>query len=67
MKTIRTEVLDIAYFDEGPQDGGPLLLLHGWPESPAGLMRSPRTPLRIPHARLRAIAPLLLSVLHVQR
>ena len=36
MKTIRTEVLDIAYLDDGPQDGEPLLLLHGWPQSPVG-------------------------------
>jgi pimeloyl-ACP methyl ester carboxylesterase len=36
MKTIRTELLEIAYFDDGPQDGKPLLLLHGWPEAPSG-------------------------------
>ena len=36
MNTICTDVLEIAYFDGGPQDGKPLLLLHGWPESPVG-------------------------------
>jgi pimeloyl-ACP methyl ester carboxylesterase len=36
MKTIRTELLEIAYLDDGPQDGAPVLLLHGWPESPIG-------------------------------
>ena len=32
MKTVATEFLDIAYHDEGPADGPPLLLLHGWPD-----------------------------------
>jgi pimeloyl-ACP methyl ester carboxylesterase len=36
MKTIRTSVLEIAYFDDGPKDGEPVLLLHGWPEAPGG-------------------------------
>lgn len=36
MKTIRTELLEIAYLDDGPQNAQPLLLLHGWPESPVG-------------------------------
>lgn len=36
MQTIRTDVLEIAYFDEGPRDGVLLLLLHGWPDSPVG-------------------------------
>jgi pimeloyl-ACP methyl ester carboxylesterase len=39
MKKIRTEILEIAYKDEGPQQGRPLLLLHGWPESPAGFQQ----------------------------
>jgi pimeloyl-ACP methyl ester carboxylesterase len=39
MKTIHTELLEIAYFDDGPQDGTPILLLHGWPESPIGFER----------------------------
>jgi hypothetical protein len=36
MKMIRTDLLEIAYLDGGPKDGKPLLLLHGWPESPVG-------------------------------
>ena len=32
MRTARTELLEIAYLDEGPADGPPVLLLHGWPD-----------------------------------
>jgi pimeloyl-ACP methyl ester carboxylesterase len=32
MRTARTELLEIAYLDEGPADGAPVLLLHGWPD-----------------------------------
>ena len=31
MKTIRADVLDIAYQEHGPQDGPPVILLHGFP------------------------------------
>ena len=31
MKTIRTSVLEIAYLEAGPDDGPPVILLHGWP------------------------------------
>jgi pimeloyl-ACP methyl ester carboxylesterase len=56
MKTIRTEVLEIAYFDDGPRDGQPILLLHGWPESPVGFEKiSPR----LHEAGFRTIAPFL--------
>ncbi|TAJ24219.1 MAG: alpha/beta hydrolase [Reyranella sp.] len=30
-KTIRTDVLEIAYEEHGPQDGPPVILLHGFP------------------------------------
>jgi pimeloyl-ACP methyl ester carboxylesterase len=56
MKTIRTEVLEIAYVDDGPQDGEPLLLLHGWPESPAGFDAISS---RLHDAGFRTIAPFL--------
>lgn len=32
MRTARTELLEITYLDEGPADGAPVLLLHGWPD-----------------------------------
>ena len=36
MRTVRTEVLEIAYEEGGPQNGPPVLLLHGWPDAPCG-------------------------------
>ena len=36
MKTVLTEVLEIAYEEDGPPDGPPVLLLHGWPDAPRG-------------------------------
>ena len=36
MKTICTEILEIAFEDAGPEDGRPVLLLHGWPDAPRG-------------------------------
>jgi len=56
MKTIRTDLLEIAYLDEGPQDGDPLLLLHGWPESPEGFEQISS---RLHEAGFRTIAPFL--------
>jgi pimeloyl-ACP methyl ester carboxylesterase len=56
MKTIRTEVLEIAYLEDGPQDGEPLLLLHGWPESPTGFDEISS---RLHEAGFRTIAPFL--------
>lgn len=56
MQTVRTDSLEIAYFDDGPPEGEPLLLLHGWPESPVGFERmSPR----LHAAGFRTIAPFL--------
>ena len=31
IKHVKTDVLDIAYAEEGPANGKPVLLLHGWP------------------------------------
>src|SRR5438093_5668997 len=36
LRTVRTEVLEIAYEEGGPQNGPPVLLLHGWPDAPFG-------------------------------
>jgi pimeloyl-ACP methyl ester carboxylesterase len=32
MRTVRTEVLDIAFESGGPRNGSSVLLLHGWPD-----------------------------------
>jgi pimeloyl-ACP methyl ester carboxylesterase len=32
--TLTTDLLEIAYTEGGPPDGPPVLLLHGWPDSP---------------------------------
>jgi len=34
LKHAHTGVLDIAYEESGPQDGTPVLLMHGWPYDP---------------------------------
>ena len=31
LKHVRTEVLDIAYYETGPDAGQPVVLLHGYP------------------------------------
>ena len=36
MKTIHTDLLEIAFEDGGPDNGRPVLLLHGWPDAPCG-------------------------------
>ena len=30
-KTIQTQLLEIGYLEQGPADGKPIILLHGWP------------------------------------
>jgi pimeloyl-ACP methyl ester carboxylesterase len=56
MTSICTEVLEIAYLDDGPRGGEPLLLLHGWPESPVGFEQLSR---HLHEAGFRTIAPFL--------
>ena len=34
LRDVKTPVLHLAYEDDGPKDGSPLMLLHGWPDSP---------------------------------
>jgi pimeloyl-ACP methyl ester carboxylesterase len=36
VRLIETAVLEIAVEEEGPSDGQPVLLLHGWPDAPRG-------------------------------
>ncbi len=38
MKTVKTDLLEIAYFDDGPPDAAAVLLLHGWPDDALGMM-----------------------------
>ncbi|WP_353194527.1 alpha/beta fold hydrolase [Pusillimonas noertemannii] len=33
-QSLRTRLLEIHYADQGPRDGWPVLMLHGWPDSP---------------------------------
>ena len=37
MNVLTSDVLDIAYLDEGPPGAPVALLLHGWPDDPSGL------------------------------
>jgi pimeloyl-ACP methyl ester carboxylesterase len=34
LKRVRTSTLEIAYEENGPADGAPVLLMHGWPYDP---------------------------------
>jgi pimeloyl-ACP methyl ester carboxylesterase len=36
MASVCTSVLEIVYEEIGPQDGPPVILLHGWPDAPCG-------------------------------
>ncbi len=36
MRLAETDVLEVEFEDEGPADGSPVLLLHGWPDAPRG-------------------------------
>ena len=55
-KTIRTDVLEIAYEEGGPKDGSHVLLLHGWPDAPVGWEGVAR---RLQVGGYRTIAPYL--------
>jgi pimeloyl-ACP methyl ester carboxylesterase len=36
MRRIQTELLEIGFEEGGPENGPPVLLLHGWPDAPCG-------------------------------
>jgi pimeloyl-ACP methyl ester carboxylesterase len=36
VESIRTDVLEICFETGGPDDGAPVLLIHGWPDAPRG-------------------------------
>jgi hypothetical protein len=40
LKTIQTKVLEIAFLDEGPATGCPVVLAHGFPYDVNAMMRS---------------------------
>jgi pimeloyl-ACP methyl ester carboxylesterase len=56
MNRIRTDILEIAFEEDGPADGIPILLLHGWPDSPRGWIEVSR---RLHAEGYRTIAPYL--------
>src|ERR1700683_17764 len=56
MKTVTTDILEIAYETGGPQDGLAVLLLHGWPDDVRGWR--PVLP-QLEHAGFRWAAPWL--------
>jgi len=54
--TAKTELLEIAYLDEGPSDGPVVFLLHGWPDDVRGWQKV--API-LHQAGLRTITPYL--------
>ncbi|WP_267361595.1 MULTISPECIES: alpha/beta hydrolase [unclassified Methylobacterium] len=56
MKRFRTGVLDVGYNEGGPPDGPPVLVLHGWPDDPSGMVSVQQ---HLHDAGLRTIAPWL--------
>ena len=56
MRLVQTAVLEIELEEEGPPDGRPLLLLHGWPDAPRGWQPVAR---RLHESGWRTIVPAL--------
>jgi pimeloyl-ACP methyl ester carboxylesterase len=52
--TIRTELLEVELHEDGPGDGRPVVLLHGWPDAPRGWQEVAE---RLHRSGWRTIAP----------
>jgi pimeloyl-ACP methyl ester carboxylesterase len=52
--SVRTDILEIEFEEGGPANGAPLILLHGWPDSPGGWREVAR---RLQDAGYRTIVP----------
>jgi pimeloyl-ACP methyl ester carboxylesterase len=35
-RSVRTAVATLSYFEDGPPDGSPVFVLHGFPDDPTG-------------------------------
>ena len=61
LKKSQTAVADIYYMDDGPADGSPVLMLHGFPDDPGGfnsvLMHIKGRGLRVIRPYLRGFGP----------
>src|ERR1700730_15709053 len=55
-KSVRTAVATISYLEDGPLDGPPVFLLHGFPDDPTGFDKVVD---RISNRGLRLIRPFL--------
>ena len=55
-RSVRTAVATISYFEDGPLDGSPVFLLHGFPDDPTGFDKIVD---RISNRGLRLIRPFL--------
>jgi pimeloyl-ACP methyl ester carboxylesterase len=55
-RSVRTAVATISYFEDGPLDGSPVFLLHGFPDDPTGFDKVVD---RISNRGLRLIRPFL--------
>ena len=55
-RSVRTAVATISYFEDGPSDGSPVFLLHGFPDDPKGFDKVVD---RISNHGLRLIRPFL--------
>jgi hypothetical protein len=39
LRTVETELLRIGFLEDGPTDGGPVILSHGFPMTPLRMSR----------------------------